>query len=264
MSNSNQSSNGRTHDEAFLSSMSFSSMGCCGCDECDAISLRQKDGQSKKDRFFVSDPVLRTIQEPKRQRVASSGAVLKLNQDRTLRKRGARQISVWKWTLPPDSNPLIEYGTSHRLVWVERLAPGRTICSIGNSPKGEENPPPMGWEEGKLYLVPSRQGKAVGWTNVALHGAKEEKQDGDDSDTDGIVLTIAKVPPSALNQVQTINSDAANEEPPEKTWENALQEECGTLLRDRHSQATEKDDPVSSVCVENPHLVELLKQCMLS
>jgi hypothetical protein len=92
----------KTKQDAFLSSMTFSSGEIgrgCDCDECDMIPA----------------DIVQAIQRHKRQKLID--VPLMRTQDRTLVKR-CESISVWKWTMPLNAEPLIEFGNSHRIIFV--------------------------------------------------------------------------------------------------------------------------------------------------
>ena len=99
--------------DAFVSSMTFASAsgefgtmplvgGGCSCDECE----------------FIPDDIRLAIQAHKRQKQETMP--LMRTQDRTLVMR-QESIAVWKWTMPLNAEPLIEFGNNHRIVFVARL-----------------------------------------------------------------------------------------------------------------------------------------------
>mmetsp|Transcript_21549 Transcript_21549/g.44959 ORF Transcript_21549/g.44959 Transcript_21549/m.44959 type:complete len:295 (-) Transcript_21549:268-1152(-) len=249
----------RTHDDAFSSSMTFASFqqgelrNDCECDECDAILFRKQQGGNGDGSVpgqFVPDPILKAIQEHKRQKRVNGP--LKRSQGRALNKREG-QVAIWEWTLPPDSEPLVEYGTSHRLVWVKRLPRGREVKSIGKGIIGsgseEQSRPSTNWRQDGIYLVPSNKGKAVGWANSdssSQNGSDSgDKDDGSDAATP-ITLTIAKIPPPSLEE-----SVGQQQEEVEKHWASQLQSICVELLK-QHQPKDEAsgDDSLSSILVD--------------
>lgn len=94
----------KSKQDAFLSSMTFSSGEIgrgCDCDECDMIPA----------------DIVQAIQRHKRQKLID--VPLTRTQDRALVKR-CESISVWKWTMPLNAEPLIEFGNSHRIIFVKQ------------------------------------------------------------------------------------------------------------------------------------------------
>lgn len=95
----------KSDDDVFLSSMTFASFEFgrgCDCDECD----------------LVPADIRMAIKEHKRQKLQH--VPMMRTQDRTLVVR-KESISVWKWTMPHNSEPLVEYGNNHRIIFVAQL-----------------------------------------------------------------------------------------------------------------------------------------------
>ena len=147
--------------DAFLQSMTFSRAGefldTCDCDECDNIP----------------PPIRRFIHERKRQRLTAGP--IKRTQQRTLVGRHDR-ISLWCVHMPKNADPLIEFGSSHRIVWIKQLHTNRNASDndsgvlrwigkgiIGSHDEQNSRERLVEWTEGKVFLVPSNGGKAVGW-----------------------------------------------------------------------------------------------------
>jgi hypothetical protein len=142
--------------DPFMSSMTFASSGAqlrCDCDDCGAIP----------------EDILALVRKRRREIVESSP--LKRTQERKLLRRD-NGISVWNLTMPLGAEPLVEFGSSHRLVWVKRLPEDSILKSIGRGIIGssdeEKTREDLDWKEGAVYLVPTNGGKAVAW----LHAAK--------------------------------------------------------------------------------------------
>ena len=230
-------------NENFVSSMTFASfqrgdLGCCDCDECDLI-VSQTKGKSAGE--FIPDPVLKAIQEHKRQKLAHCPLVR--SQDRSLSKRQG-SISVWQWTLPLDSEPLLEFGTSHRFVWVQRLPANRTVKSIGSGIVGssaeEKARPVMNWKQGGVYFIPSSRGKAIGWVSSTSDGAppgtnttistsaNEPSHDKYLKDDSPIVLKIAKIPLEAIQ----VEQSGESEDRGLSSWTDQLIRLCFKLVGD--------------------------------
>ena len=76
-------------------------------------------------------------------------------------------VTVWKYSMPCDAEPLIEYGSSHRLVYVEQLSQESKIISIGRGIYGsrmeEQERVLMNWKSKTWYLLPSNGGVSLGW-----------------------------------------------------------------------------------------------------
>ena len=118
-------------------------------------------------------------------------------------------MALWQWTLPLRAEPLLEFGNTaiYRIIWVQRLGRGRAIKSIGTGIIGssheEKSRATLDWNEGDVLLVPSNDGKAVGWIHEESSTSSDDDAKGkDDSQSvaTGVgpaVLFIAKVP-SAL------------------------------------------------------------------
>lgn len=103
--NMSQQGNRKSDQDAFLASMTFSSVDFgrgCECDECDQ----------------VPSDIRRAIQAHKRLKLQH--VPLMRTQDRALVAR-EESITVWKWTMPLNAEPLIEYGNNHRIVFVAHL-----------------------------------------------------------------------------------------------------------------------------------------------
>ena len=200
MSEDNKPPNKEAPTDAFISSMSFARMQRgtdigCDCDEC---------GISQ-----VPAPIQEAINRYKRQKLATGP--LKRTQDRSLVKRGRQpssvNIAVWSWALPHNAEPLLEFGKSHRLVWVKRL-PGK-LYSLGQGVIGsgaeEKMRKVMSWEEGGCYFVPAIPGgNAVGWVHKTA--VEEDSEFGVDESSEskdargGLAgLVIAKVPSDCLD-----------------------------------------------------------------
>ena len=163
------------------SSLGLSSCECCDSEECEQIPL----------------PIRRAIAKHKRSVVR--------NQQRTLLHRIPEHgVSVVRLTMPQHAKPLIEYGSAHRIIYIDNhhhqyphkdanddnhgnetdnqtdqagsspvslpvWAIGRN--SIVGSAAEASKRCLTGWEPGKAYLVPSNGGRALGW----VHGNEIDK-----------------------------------------------------------------------------------------
>ncbi len=182
-------SNTDTNVDRFVATMTFAqpkSSQLCDCDECGPESLA----------FFQ-----KAIASHKRQKLLQNDFSNLVLQERSLLKRHDG-LSIWKLVLPPScTEPMTEYGNSHRIVYVEELPMGRVVKSIGNGIIGskveEESRRVEEWERQHGYLYRSNGGKAVGWVNDKLHSDKDLNV----SDiTNDIVLYIVKVTQDLLER----------------------------------------------------------------
>lgn len=185
-----------------MSSMTFASSNddfrdSCDCDDCGT----------------VPEPILRAIRQRKRQRMEAG--LLKRTQERTLTKRELSTcISLWKWTMPLTAEPLVEFGSSHRILWIQKLMPGSSLRSIGTgiigSSNEEQSRSDLDWQEGDVYLIPSNGGKAVGWIHMNRKTSSSGTSSSDDGKKDDMpapastghaILHICKIPLDQLKDV---------------------------------------------------------------
>jgi len=171
----------------FVSSMTFASSfgyGFCYCsdDECGRCPDK------------LPGPIAEAVRNYKRSRTGSSPftsmsndgssefaipLIFSSSKPRQERQLIARHegISFWKLTMPQDAEPLIEYGSSHRLVYVKQLPRNSKLISIGRGIYGssmeEKERIDMKWKNKGWYLVPSNGGKSIGWIHK---GGKEENK----------------------------------------------------------------------------------------
>jgi hypothetical protein len=188
----------------FLASMTFGRISCdCSDDEC------------KERPSTLSTDVPNAIMEAIRQYRDSHTRQQRSRQSaerRLLFRSSSQPLFVYQWTLPFDvSEPLVEYGSSHRLVWIKSLPRGLLLQAIGTmritkdtgSTTTDDGPMILGsaleeehrtmlpdWRENDVIFVPSTGGKAVGWIvnqddNVSVNESK-----GNDARA---VLCIAKL-----------------------------------------------------------------------
>jgi hypothetical protein len=148
-------------DNSFLSSMTFTSLQrqdiCCDCDEC---------GVTSSNSGGIPPTILQALHRYKKRKLESSP--IRRTQCRTLVKRSlTNNVAIWTWTMPRFADPLVEFGNSHRIIWVKRLPENSLIKAIGKGVLGssheEKNRTIMDWKQGGVYLVSANGGKAVGW-----------------------------------------------------------------------------------------------------
>ena len=215
--------------DAFLESMTFLKAGefldKCDCEECANIppSIQEFIDLAKHKRR-TTGPIKRT-------------------QQRSLLGRDG-QISLWCMNMPKNAEPLVEFGSSHRIVWIRRLAnnPDASDTStlrwigngiIGSSDEEKSRKKMTEWTEGSFFLVPSNGGKAIGWihTNVDSAPINDIIEDGDAKDTtltqeknsasySIAVLLVAKIPLHVVNKEQGKGGGS------NRNWTNRLIECC--------------------------------------
>lgn len=186
----------------FLASMTFANgnndLGC-DCDECGVP---------------LPAPIMEAVHKRKRELLESRP--LFSTQERSLISR-QDGISIWKTVVPVGADPLIEFGQSHRILWVKHLhSKTRHIKCIGEgiigSSSEEESRKQMDWEQGDIYLVKSNGGKAVGWTHcsnkandksaVGSESKTKDESDSSSSEEAAILVTI-KVPINKMTHATT-------------------------------------------------------------
>jgi hypothetical protein len=235
--------------DSFLQSMTFSRaeqfLNACDCEECENIppSIRKFIEERKHERM-VTGPIKRT-------------------QQRTLVGRHG-QISLWNMHMPKNAEPLIEFGSSHRIVWVKQLATsldarGKNNGSslrwigkgiIGSSDEEKSRKKMIEWTEGNVFLVPSNGGKAVGWiyasddsnstnTNTATNdddatGTTKNKDEKRSEDHGFAVLYVAKIPLGIIDKEQQQESRESSHQ-----WTNQLAECCRNGLESRGKESNE-------------------------
>jgi hypothetical protein len=195
-----KSSDNQSQSE-FLSSLTFSRIRCdCSDDEC-----------KERPSTDVPNAIMEAIRQYRDSHTRQQRS--RPNAERRLLFRSSSQpLFVYQWTLPFDvSEPLVEYGSSHRLVWIQSLPRGLLLQAIGTmritkdtgSTVTDDGPMILGsaleeehrtmlpdWRENDVIFVPSTGGKAVGWIvnqddNVSVNESK-----GNDA---RVVLCIAKL-----------------------------------------------------------------------
>jgi hypothetical protein len=182
--------------DPFQASMTFASTGGgggCDCDEC-GVGVN-----------YLPNAIASAV---KRYKAEIQAMPLKRTQHRALGKREPQTsvaVSVYEWTLPADAEPLVEFGNSHRFIWIQRLPETSVLKAIGKGIIGsadeEKQRVALDWKQGDIVFVPSNGGKAVGWIHHGATGTapSSEEWTGDDDDASiktlgHVVLQIAKVP----------------------------------------------------------------------
>mmetsp|Transcript_35977 Transcript_35977/g.52730 ORF Transcript_35977/g.52730 Transcript_35977/m.52730 type:complete len:307 (-) Transcript_35977:433-1353(-) len=207
--NDNQSNNNdkETTTSSFLSSMTFASMRDCECDECDAACGMNFASLPSS----IAEAITRHKKRLKLQDDVDEEEKKKKEQERSLVCRSREGISVWKWTLPMGAEPLIEYGNSHRIVFVEDIAKHAKIQSIGKgiigSSEEERTRTNVSWNKQSAYIIKCNGGKALGFTQSS-HAIIPPNDDDNDVNDDNnkkegeeekdVVLYIFKIMPKTL------------------------------------------------------------------
>lgn len=144
---------------AFVASMTFASGSIrernCDCGDCDDGGGLPEVFQLHKRQRLMETPICRS-------------------QERILVSRQGR-ISIWKLTLPKNADPLVEFGSTHRIVYVQRKEASSCLLSIGKGIIGSSDESKsrneVNWNQGNAYMVPSNGGKALGWIHS---GSRDE------------------------------------------------------------------------------------------
>eukprot|EP00536_Pseudo-nitzschia_multiseries_P011615 jgi/Psemu1/206324/e_gw1.405.25.1 len=225
--------------DSFLRSMTFSRarefLYACDCAECDDIP----------------PSIRKFIHERKRQ--SKEAGAIKRTQQRTLVSRHG-PVTLHSIYMPKHAEPLIDFGTSHRVVWVKRLVkksnsnPKESTNGKKSTQKGESVLQWIGngiigssyeekgrvnlsdWVEGSVMFIPSTGGKAVGWihasaANDSSTGNSDIKEDVDDSTTDTEIKTKKATKPDqsdnfAILYVAKIQSSAVTKTQEESEGNN--------------------------------------------
>lgn len=216
--------------DAFLKSMTFSRasefLDKCDCEDCENIP-----------------PSIREFLDLRKHARRATGTI-KRTQQRSLLSRDG-QISVWCMNMPKNAEPLVEFGSSHRIVWVKHLArsPNTSESStlrwigsgiIGSSDEEKSRTKMTEWAEGNFFLVPSNGGKAIGWIYTPSGDSATTETASKDSNTidttlkedqhsenDSIaVLHVAKIPLHVAAKEQGKSGES------NKNWANTLIECC--------------------------------------
>jgi hypothetical protein len=85
-------------------------------------------------------------------------------------------VSAWEWELPLAAEPKVEFGASHRVIWIRRC-PGAlqsiaasqgegTAMVVGSSDEESRRVLLEDWTAGTVVFVPSNGGHAVGYAHV--------------------------------------------------------------------------------------------------
>lgn len=239
--------------DTFLQSMTFAKpeefLGSCDCDECDNMpeSIRKFLHEKKRERI-IAVPIKRT-------------------QQRTSIGRHGR-ISLWCMHMPKNAEPLVEFGSSHRIVWIKKLGASLNTSNndssilrwigkgiIGSSDEEKSRKNMIEWTEGNVFLVPSNGGKAVGWI-YADNDSEGAINTANNNEGDGIidnfaVMNVAKIP------LDIDDKDLLASGKSDFHWSDQLIKYCQKGL-----QSLEKrDEKIQSYYRFPDEISEILKKC---
>jgi len=169
------------------------SSSSCDCDECFPgsesglpVAIREALQRRKRQRLETG-PIKRT-----QQRTFICRKYCEIgNKEETTKSSsstvgggggGGGTISLYDVTMPLNAEPLIEFGTSHRIIHIKRLPSSSIIESIGEGIIGSQDEETTrqrltDWTEGTVVLVPSTDGKAAGWIHDIACKEKIDKKD---------------------------------------------------------------------------------------
>jgi hypothetical protein len=263
-SSNNNINNINNHQEmdSFLASMTFAGTGAhlqrggCDCDECGGIT-----------GGMLPQAIIDAIRAHKK--LQAETVPLKRTQQRELLQR-KDSLCVYRLTLPLDSQPLVEFGSTHRLVWIQKLSPHSKLWSIGKGIVGsqdEENArqPLNDWKQGDVFLVPSNGGKAIAWihttttaatttTTATTPGGKDsttdptspipqEKQETPSSSSGHAVLIICKIPKDAVvTDGNTTTAPDETNQPSAQDWPPIVANTCAVALHKFTSDNTQNNN----------------------
>ena len=206
-SSTTNNSNDTNIGPSFMATMTFASSGGagaarggCDCDDCGGPGAG----------LYTPQAIIDAIRAHKRKR--NEYQPMKRTQQRDLVARHG-PISVYKWTMPVNADPLVEFGTAHRLIWIRSLSEDvrkchrlhlwyrgdlfliascpSFLCSafsyfrkssslktigkgiVGSQAEEQGRQDLSSWNQGDVYLLPSNGGKAV----ALLHNSKNTTGD---------------------------------------------------------------------------------------
>jgi hypothetical protein len=174
-------------DPFFLASMTFAHgvVRDCECDEC---GLEQ-----------VPQSIKEAVRKHKRAKLMSVVEIT--HQERHLVDRDGG-LSIWRLVLPVRSEPMVEYGNSHRIVLVKHMAEGVEVKSIGTGIVGsaaeEKARKSVGWRAGGGYVIPSNGGKAVGWVVCTSKDDSLNEESSAVTESASVEVVIIKATPEAM------------------------------------------------------------------
>ena len=193
-------------DPFFMASMTFAHGAArdCDCDECGLEPLPPS--------------IAEAVRKHKRAKLMSVVEIT--HQERHLIGREGG-LSIWRLRLPINSEPMIEYGNSHRIVLVQHMPITLRVKSIGagivGSAAEEQARIPVEWKAGGGYVIPSNGGKAVGWVCTT-----KDDQDESGVGNASVEIIVIKITPEELEAVHVDLEDDGGESV--KSWTEAIKE----------------------------------------
>jgi len=187
--------------DSFLKSMTFSTSGTyferdnCDCSEFDTIPLSIRNAINKRKRLRLqTKPIKRT-----------QGRTL-IRHNGNGNGNGNGSISIYSLSMPKDAEPLLEFGCSHRIVWIRRLVRpskctkannstsilqwiGKGIIGSSDEEKGRKYL--NDFTEGGVFLVPSNGGKAIGWIHTTTTDHSTTTDETDENNNTATTTTAA-------------------------------------------------------------------------
>lgn len=141
----------RKEGDAFLGEMTFAQMDKCDCDEC-GLSCA-----------LPPPSIQAAIMNYKKMKPSPT-------QERTLIKRYGG-VSIWKIAMPLNSQPLTEFGNSHRFLYYKTVPQSVCVKSIGQGVVGSKSETDsrlkVDWKEGSGSFCCANGGKAIGFVSEA-------------------------------------------------------------------------------------------------
>jgi hypothetical protein len=147
------------------------------------VSLQQT--RTLRARHWCQDPPLSAFKDDHHEREDATEKELRRDIDKG--KESARgdppptsaetAVSAWEWELPLAAEPKVEFGASHRVIWIRRCpgalqsiaasqGGGGTAMVVGSSDEESRRVTLEDWTAGTVVFVPSNGGHAVGYAHV--------------------------------------------------------------------------------------------------
>lgn len=232
-------SNNHSKMESFLSTMTFAGTGPnkprggCACDECGGAG------------GLLPQAIIAAIRKHKKLK-AETGPLKRTQQRELVQRHPSTQVSVYRLTMPLDSEPLVEFGSTHRLVWVKHLAPTSRLYSIGKGIVGSQDEERRRnelkeWTQGQVFLVPSNGGKAVAWIHNKDSSSNEQKGEEEEKKEEA-ASTKEKEEEEKEKDISSLGSghavlyvckipkDSLNIEEPLEEWQDIVRATCKESL----------------------------------
>lgn len=220
----------------------------CDCEECENVPF-----------------AIREIVDRRKLERRQTGPIKRTQQRSLLGRDG--QVSVWSMHMPNNAEPLVEFGSSHRIVWVKQLASDSSTLKwigkgiIGSSDEEKSRTKMTDWKEGNFFLVPSNGGKAIGWIHTSDDSVSTDTKDGEASSTaptegkkeegySNAVLCVAKIPLYLVKDEE--KSGESN-----KSWTNHLVKCCRNGLKSCQQEPDDKSPAYYKFSSEESKLLKI-------